>query len=329
MAEKLIVEMIKNPVGLKAESSELIAGLLEKYPYFSTAYFLMARVLKNTDSENFKSFLNIAASAVVNRKKLHDFLMSDYGNTDLFQDAYNKDQKLNEEENIREEATEEISDEAYSINELKVVEPENVQKEDIIDYNKHVKTKELKSHIAETVKRQLDQAEELDEKEFKIIPDEYNLNSPVSNINKDKEAEVNKKESIFIDDDLLEFELEILSKKEENKKTEQEFPKTDFTEEKKSLSGKDKNSLIDDFIKADPRIKVSQDEKFEYEDISQSSIQEDDSLLTDTLAKIYIKQGHFSKAIFTYEKLILKYPEKKAYFASQIEKIKEKIINNG
>lgn len=61
-------------------------------------------------------------------------------------------------------------------------------------------------------------------------------------------------------------------------------------------------------------------------DVSRESALEHDSLITDTLAKIYVKQGLYSKAIYAYEKLILKYPIKSAYFATQIEEIK-KLIN--
>ena len=55
---------------------------------------------------------------------------------------------------------------------------------------------------------------------------------------------------------------------------------------------------------------------------------ESDHLITDTLANIYLKQGNYAKAIFAYEKLSLKYPEKSTYFAGQISEIKRLIEKN-
>jgi hypothetical protein len=84
--------------------------------------------------------------------------------------------------------------------------------------------------------------------------------------------------------------------------------------------------LIDKFIIANPRIEPVKDKTNLFiEDISKPFIEEEGCFVTETLAKIYVNQGYYSKAIDIYEKLSLKFPEKSSYFASQIEKVKEYI----
>lgn len=88
----------------------------------------------------------------------------------------------------------------------------------------------------------------------------------------------------------------------------------------KKLSRKE---LIDKFILENPSISRPKAEFYNPISVAQNSIIDQENIVSETLAKIYIKQGYFDKAISIYEKLGLKYPEKSRYFAAQIEKIKE------
>jgi len=84
--------------------------------------------------------------------------------------------------------------------------------------------------------------------------------------------------------------------------------------------------LIDKFITANPRIEPNREKTNQpVEDISKPFVEEHGGFVTETLARIYISQGYYSKAIDIYEKLCLKFPEKSSYFASQIEKVQELI----
>lgn len=72
---------------------------------------------------------------------------------------------------------------------------------------------------------------------------------------------------------------------------------------------------------------VSDDKASDIQGITQKSTEESPDFFTETMANIYVKQGLYKKAVATYEKLSLKYPEKIIYFASRINEIKE-LLNN-
>ena len=91
---------------------------------------------------------------------------------------------------------------------------------------------------------------------------------------------------------------------------------------KKSNKVIEKFELFDSFFEK-KRILKPLKENLNKEDLSQKSLTPTDELMTETLAKVFVKQKKFENAIQAYHILSLKYPEKNSLFANQIKEIKK------
>ena len=102
--------------------------------------------------------------------------------------------------------------------------------------------------------------------------------------------------------------------------------KEELTEQKMEVPPKKTNKLIDSFIeKADSLERIGTKETKLSGDVSIESTVESEGILTETYADLLIDQKKYEKAIEVYNKLILKFPEKKTYFAIQIKKVESLI----
>ena len=121
--------------------------------------------------------------------------------------------------------------------------------------------------------------------------------------------------------------LELESDEQEPVEKEASAAETEIPEEQhKHFKRQIHTELIDRFILANPRIEPSKERSDQTpEDISSPFTEVQGGFVTETLARIYINQGYYSRAIEIYEKLSLKFPEKSDYFAAQIEKVKDLI----
>jgi tetratricopeptide (TPR) repeat protein len=88
-----------------------------------------------------------------------------------------------------------------------------------------------------------------------------------------------------------------------------------------------KFDLIEKFIELNPKISQAKDTTSIPINIAKSN-ETPSSIMTETLAQIYLEQKKYSKAIQAYEILILKYPEKSSFFADRIKNIKILQQNN-
>lgn len=83
--------------------------------------------------------------------------------------------------------------------------------------------------------------------------------------------------------------------------------------------------ILEKFIKEEPQIKAPHLQKLDTENKARKSAEDPNDLVSETLAQIYTDQMLFQKAIDTYKKLSLKFPEKSTYFADQILELEKKV----
>jgi tetratricopeptide (TPR) repeat protein len=89
----------------------------------------------------------------------------------------------------------------------------------------------------------------------------------------------------------------------------------------KKIDRSDKNLVANFLQKESLNLKQKKETFFKATDVARLSIIED--LVTPTLARVYLEQEYYEKAISTYKKLILKYPKKSSFFAGQIKLIRK------
>ena len=86
------------------------------------------------------------------------------------------------------------------------------------------------------------------------------------------------------------------------------------------LTGKNRQSdLIEKFISNKPKIKPNKDVSKVV--IGDSLKFDKKELMTETLARVYLEQKKYKKAIQAYKILSLKYPEKSGFFADRIKSV--------
>ena len=90
-----------------------------------------------------------------------------------------------------------------------------------------------------------------------------------------------------------------------------------------------KIEIIDSFLEKNPKInnRIEKGDEDGFLNLASDNLFNKSELMTETLAKIYVKQKKIKKALYAYKILSLKYPEKSSLFAIQIKKLQKKKNN--
>jgi hypothetical protein len=292
-----LVNYIGNPALLGTDSIFDLTLTAEQYPFFQAIQLLRVKNIYNIAPETIKPALNYTAAFITDRKLLYYLLHPiDVGPVAEKSKFPEKQIKDTIRENIADTLEyQKLYAESNIGEEIEFTTSFDLRKE----YGQGVKLDEFVVRMNNSEKDSfelLSEKREPAKKAFESLADEAETKDikPVEDVL----SLINKN---FIPEDISSANSELSQEKLK------------------------RNSLIDNFLKINPKIVAVKLDGTPINDISADSVKENDHLITDTLATIYLSQGNYAKAIFAYEKLCLKYPEKSTYFAGQIAEIKKLI----
>ena len=313
MQAKEFINYIKNPNSLEKNSVKDLQKLVNDFPYFQSAHLLLSLASKKWDASVYQKSLKKTAIVVTNRSHLFNLIQQFEISNTVIEDSDH--QKL-----VVEEVLEPI-DSTKELNILKATELliENSDSE-ISETEFQQKTKPnaeevLENEIAKQVVGAIVEKQMLNLSDTQLV---FNQNKEPENFT-DWLRLIQKSNKQLSAENILDINTD------NNTDIKTRLEKGKIITQESALNKKLKNlALIDKIIEKSPgQIKIKDDQKFySPEQNAKESLLENEHLVSETLAKIYALQGSVNKAVRAYEILSLKFPQKSAYFASLIQKLK-------
>lgn len=264
-----------------------LEDIIKEYPYFQAARALHLKGLKNLNSYKYNKALKITAAYTADRDVLFDFITS--------KDFLNYDLPLSTEENQVLEPSPSKEEEKYLIEDSEdkplpqdVTDAEHILDPEIFKNKEPEKKPEIPLELGEPL--QFDKKEKYSFTEWLQLTSKKKI---------DREAGTSKLE----------------------KKSPEQVKKEKSPTSKSNLK-KQKFDRIDKFIAENPRIVPKENVKPSF-NVKDSIKIDKNELMTETLARVYLEQKKFKKAIQAYKILSLKYPEKSSFFADRIKSVQK------
>ncbi len=314
MTKQDFINYLSRPEELNGNSLGALEKLVQEYPYFQLGRMLYLKNLHNENSIAYEKNLHITSAYAPSGKVLYNLIKRRPVEKAV------REESIGEVKNKKEEIEQPLVIQEQPKEILPALEPVTVLQEMPVNTQEH-------TPAAENVKKD----DELDPDSYRDLEKEmlreaYRTSMSVDLLEgtKDKGQKVkDEKTAPVLRPHLPTSEsysfgdwMKVVSGKT-----------TEVSKEEKAQQRKAKTSIIDDFIldqaaKTPPKPKV---EFYSAENMAKKSLQDDEKFVSETLARIYLKQGNLPKALRSYEILLVKYPEKLHIFAPLLEKIKKLI----
>ena len=294
--------LLQNPQEMiDASQTRQLDDILETYPYFQTARALQLKGLKNLNSFKYNNALKITAAYTADRDIIFDFITSEEFLQNSIADTISgKSAPLREKEIISEEVSPNPDADVTMIDESGDDPlPQSAKDADQILDPALFKSKDP------VIDQQLDKARK---------------QQAAKSLEIGKPLPFTRKEKHSFGEWLQLTSIKSVKRDSETADPDKPIEQIRFPIEEDSAKEK-KFDLIDKFIESDP--KLMPDTEAADVDIKASLKLKKEELMTETLAKVYLEQKKYKKAIQAYKILSLKYPEKSSFFADRIKAVKQ------
>ncbi len=297
--------ILQHPETVMNEQSEAVKSIIDQFPYFQSARALYLKSLKNQQSFKYNQELKTTAAYTTDRSILFDFITSDI----FIQNEISKFIKTNSEH---------LHDIDVTIEDI------SINKRVVID---ETSQEEIKSRL-DALDPSLFQPKYERPKmgNFKLDDTEF-----IEDVTAATKTQVATAEDILSLGKPLEFD-----KREKHsfnewlklagfksiKRGSEHLKEESLDEYSTQLERDKKFELIDEFISKNPKINPAKPIGLKG-NISKEQMIQPEELMTETLARIYVEQKNYKKAIQSYKILSLKYPEKSSFFAFQIKAVEQ------
>ncbi len=306
MNSETLISIFAHPESLNQMPISVLEEVVTVYPYFALGQLALTKKMQLSQHLMLKKAIKITAVITPNRKNIYEFLYQKDVQKSILENTKEEEPPVKIIEDTVEDIKEEPQVEDSSFNTSIEVPP---RKEKRVDFSRPFDLKEL----SKSTSKEMDQLEKqiIGQTIEHVLASEIETNYP-ENIRTVEEKPI---QSVTGKQKFSEW-LEILDQNRlqafrENDKTEEQVPS--------------ETEIIDSFLNKNVNIisPTNNDVEFSPSNLARLSVMDTEDYVTETLANIYNKQGNSQKAINTFKKLILKYPEKKTYFAARIKKIEQ------
>lgn len=292
MEKEALSYLLEHPAEITREQTRELEKVLIKAPYFQAARAIRLKGLKEYEELSYNSALKKTAAYTTDRSILFEFITS---------------QEFNQNQIAKQ-----IKEQDERLKQITVYEAEEVFGKRSIDINEAIKMKRSESErvmdpaLFERVERPEDAGEQSEVTEEQENQPQENSGEELS---LGKPLEFDHKESHSFSE-----WLKLTKAKPVDREEVKEQPETDENQRRKF-------ELIEEFISKNPKIKPGKISN--KSNLAEQSVTAPESLMTETLARVYLEQKNYKKAIQAYKILILKNPEKSGFFADQIRAIEK------